>query len=623
MVANQALTGEQESRHQGKVYTAPAGTGELVLGRSLVSLLDEACTRNPNPKAFNQRLNNSWQPLSTTEFRGRSEHLALGLTELGLEHGDRVGFFTHSDLSFCLADMACLMAGLVDVPIYLTHTPAAIKHILNQSEAKALIVSDSRLLADIRPLLTDTPALKTVILYETPSEQVSLPEGIALSTVQELEAIGTRIMHEDPEQIHDLKQQVQASDLATLIYTSGTTGMPKGVMLTHENVSTNVIAAITGLTTFGRGDSETAISFLPLTHIFARTLQYALMWCGTSIYFSTPDEMRDHLKEVRPTFFAAVPRVLEKAYDRILATGSSLTGLKSKLFNWALALAQSYDITKPPSGWEGFKHWLADRIVLSKWRDGLGGQIKTIIVGGAAMRADLVNTFGAAKIEILQGYGLTETSPVISFNRPGRNRPGTVGEVLAGVEVMISEQDEILSRGPHIMQGYYQEPEKTAEVMGEGGWFHTGDMGEVVDGFLKITGRIKNLFKLSTGKYVMPQPLEEVLESDTLVSAALILGDNEKFCSALIFPNPELGPLTETHKAQLKALVQAANQDQPHWSSIKRVAVIAEELTPDNGLLTPKLSVKRHEVLKRFAPFVTALYSGEKSDFDNGYIIDI
>ena len=610
----------------GRIVSAPAGTGEAVTGRTLTSLLDEACSMRDNPRAFNQRTNEGWQALSLSKFRSKSERMALGLLELGLSRGDRVGMFVESDVSFCLADMACLTAGLVDVPIYLTHNDSAIKHIMTESEAKALVVSNEDLLARILPLLPDLPLLKSVIMYEVPVKSLpTLPQGVSFQMYDEVEKRGKAVHKANEGKLESLKSQIQADDLATLIYTSGTTGLPKGVMLSHENISSNAIGSITGLSNFKAGE-EVTLAFLPLTHIFARTLHYCMMWFGSAVYFSHPDRISEDLKDVKPTFFAAVPRVLEKAYEKILAKGAELDGVKKTLFDWALTLAQAYKVQSPPSGFDAVKLKVADTLILSKWREALGGRVHTVVVGGAAMRPDLINILGAAGIQILQGYGLTETSPTISFNRPGRNRPGTVGEAAAGVDMRIGDSGEILARGPNIMKGYYKAEDKTAEVM-DGEWFRTGDMGEITeDGYLKITGRIKNLFKLSTGKYVMPQPLEDKLESHTLISTALVVGEGEKYCGVVIFANPEVCRDKTSLDAQLtdvKAFVADANADLPHWSNIKKVAFIAAELTPENGLLTPKMSVKRNVVLKKYSDYVETMYDKNAAELTEGVIFSL
>jgi long-chain acyl-CoA synthetase len=615
----------------GKVYTAPPDSGTLELGRTLPSLLDEACERNPNAKAFNQRTADGWEPLSTKAFRAQAEELGAGLIELGLRPGDRVAFYTHSDLSFCLPDMACLTVGLVSVPIYLTHGEKAIRHIFKESEAKALVVSDEALLDEIAPLLEACDALEAVVVYAG-SEREAVGD-VPLYSADALRERG-RAQRESAA-FEALKASVKPSDLATIIYTSGTTGLPKGVMLSHENISSNAIAAFGGMQALGRGESETALSFLPLTHIFARTLQYGFMHYGISVYYSDPERIREDFRQVRPTLFAAVPRVLEKALERILQTGRSLSGVKRRLFDWSLALAERYDVTRPPTGLEHTKLRLADRLVLSKWREALGGRVKYVIVGGAALRPELVNLFGAAGVQVLQGYGLTETSPVVSYNRPERNRPGTVGEPLPGVEVTIADDGEILTRGPHVMQGYYRNEEATKAAFTEDGWFKTGDLGQMTDdGFLVITGRKKNLFKLSTGKFVMPQPLEQALEGETLVEHALVVGEGEKFCAALLFANPE-ALAARTGKAgkaaleepdiqqDLKETLANANRDLPAWSRVKRAAVIVGDLTVTNEALTPTLKLRREAVQARYQPYIDALYGREGGTLEGEVILDI
>ncbi len=617
-----------------QIYTAPANSGKTELNRNLVSLLDEAIAKFPNSKAFNQRYQNGWQALSNTEFREKSENLALGLREISAQRGDKLALFTHSDLSFAFADMAALIAGLVDVPIYLTHSPPNIKHILQQTEAKILAVSDTILLEQISPILKDS-LIETVILWQEIKDLPDLSENIKnIYSYSEIEAKGKTVKDINPERLAELKAEINAQDLATIIYTSGTTGVPKGVMLSHENISSNVIASMNGLINLGNGQEETALSFLPLTHIFARTLNYGLMWKGISTYYSSPENLREHLQEVKPTFFAAVPRVLDKAFERIIAVGSSLPGIKKKLFNWSLGLSSRYKLDEKPGTFYAMQLGIADKLVFSKWRDALGGKIKIIIVGGAALRPELVINFGAAKIKVIQGYGLTETSPVVSFNRSNMNKEGTVGPVLANTEVKISEKGEILARGPQIMRGYYKMPEETAEVIDSEGWFYTGDIGEFdSDNYLKITGRIKNIFKLSTGKYVMPQPLEDDFEGEALIGTALVLGESEKYCSAIIFLNNEtlqnqkvaIDKALENEQviADLKAIIQHANGNLPHWSNIKKALVLTDEPSIENGILTPKMSVKRNVVLDRYSDLISAMYSDDGDKLEHALVIDI
>ncbi len=622
--------------HKQKVYTAPPDSGEAVLGRTLPSLLNEACEKWPNPKALNERAEGGWRSLSTEDFRRQAQEAALGLLELGLKRGDRVLFYTHSDLSFCGPDMACLSAGLVSVPLYLTHSEGAIRHILEEAEAKALVVSDETLFEEIEPLLDAARGLETVVLMR-PTDGVARTETLEpnLVTWESVRERG-RAAHKDvAEAAARLEALLSPADLATLIYTSGTTGRPKGVMLSHENLSYNALTAFSGLPEIKPGE-EVALSFLPLTHVFARALHYGYVQRGVAVYFGTPDSLREDFKEVKPTLFASVPRVLEKAYERILAAGEALTGVKRGLFDWALELAKAYDVTREPAGRYAWQLRLADRLVLSKWREALGGRVRFVIVGGAALRGDLVNLFGAAKVNVLQGYGLTETSPVITYNRPNHNRPGTVGVPLPGVEVTLNKEGEILTRGPHVMGGYYKNPDATARAVDAEGWFHTGDLGAFTDdGFLTITGRVKNMFKLSTGKFVMPQPLEARLEADPLAEHALVVGDGEKYCAALVFVNQEAlqnaarrwgedaGLEGENVRAHFRDLIKAANAEMPHWSQVKRAVLLSEDLTIDNGMLTPTLKVRRPKVLEEYKAYLEGIYRGAPQGETQGVVLEI
>ena len=402
---------------QDSIYTAPSDSGEVVLGRTLVSLLDEACEHHDNPQAFNQRAE-GWTALSSREFRAQAEALALGLADLGLQRGDRVALYMHSDVSFCVGDMACLLAGLVDAPIYLTHTPEAVKHILNETESRVLLCSSETLLKDIVALLPET-CVETVALWAAPTGDVDLPNGVELRTFDALIAAG-KAAEDGVERLELLRAQLRADDVATLIYTSGTTGMPKGVMLTHENISSNAIAAMTGLKAFRYGpDGETALSFLPLTHIFARTLHYCLMWVGASVYFSTPGHVARRPERGQADF-------LRLGAARARESVRTHPGDRGEFDGCETAAVRLVARTRRPlrrrAGAERLVRAATRRgrtgSLFSKWREALGGEIRQIIVGGAALRASLVNTFGAAGITVLQGYGLTETSPVVAYNRP-------------------------------------------------------------------------------------------------------------------------------------------------------------------------------------------------------------
>ncbi|MDA0875363.1 MAG: AMP-dependent synthetase/ligase, partial [Bacteroidetes bacterium] len=386
--------------------------------------------------------------------------------------------------------------------------------------------------------------------------------------------------------------------------------------------------AYAGMTGYRNGmGGEVKLSFLPLTHVFARTLYYGALSRGTSLYFSHPDRLIDDLADVKPTVVACVPRVLEKVYARLIARSRETTGVKGRIARWGLRRAQ----TGTSAGGAG--GFLADHLVYTKWRDIFGGRLRWIISGGAALSPEIGGVFQRAGLTILEGYGLTETSPVIAFNRPDANRIGTVGTPLEGVEVRIAEDGEILTRGPHIMAGYFRDEEKTAEVISADGWFHTGDIGHLdADGYLVITDRKKDLFKLSTGKYVMPQPLENKLAAEPLIDQCVVVGNGHKFAAALLFPNPEhlrslaahldmpsgmdLTSLSTDPRIveRIQRLIDRANEGMSPWGTIKRFVLVPEELNIENGMLTPTLKVKRSEVSRRYADRIAELYRDENEE---------
>jgi long-chain acyl-CoA synthetase len=614
----------------GPIHTAPADSGSAVLERTLPELLYDACEKYENPRALNQPTDEGWDPLSLDQFRVRSEETALGLLDLGVERGEKIALLLESDVPFCVLDMGCLLAGIIDVPLYLSSSADQMRYVADHAEAKALAVANPKRLHQAAEILPDLPAIETVILCDPDpdADLPELPEGVELITLDEVRKQGRESTDDQGAAIQDLRNQIAPDDLATIIYTSGTTGRPKGVMLSHENISFNAITSVGELKGFETGaEGEVILSFLPLTHVFARMLQYAYMAGGVSIYFAHPDNLVDVLPKVRPTAFASVPRVLEKVYAGIRKKIMSMEGVQRAIGEWALGLAQDYRIDEEMSVFYEMKRAVADRLVFQKWRDALGGRVKWIVVGGAALQPDLANTLAAAGITTLQGYGLTETSPVISYTRQGDIKPGTVGVPLPGAEVRIADDGEILTRGPHVMQGYYKRPEKNEEVFSGDGWFHTGDVGEFDEGGnLKITDRKKDLFKLSTGKYVMPQPIENQLGSQPLVDKAVVVGSDKKFCAALIFPaedqvRAQAGELDLAPDQSFKEVLQhpdiletfrdlvaEANEGMDHWSTVKRFALVPDELTIESGLLTPTLKVKRPNVHDTFAHEIDMLY---------------
>jgi long-chain acyl-CoA synthetase len=618
----------------GPITTAPADSGDPVLGKTLPDLLYEAAEAYENPRALNQPEGEGWTPLSLSDFRSQAEEVALGLRDLGLERQDRVALLLESDVDFCRVDMGCLIGGLIDVPVYLSTSPEQMTYVIDHAEARALVVADIDRLQVAAEIVPDLPRVESVILCnDDGSPRPELPNRVEVLTLDEVRERGRASVDDVSRAIQDLRSQIQPDDLATLIYTSGTTGQPKGVMLTHENISFNAMTSVQELENFEEGaDGEVIISFLPLTHVFARALHYAFMAKGVSVYFTSPDDLVSALPKVQPTAFASVPRVLEKVYAGIQKKITEMEGLQKTIGSWALGVARQYRLGEQTGLFYDLQKSLADSLVFSKWRQALGGRVKYIVVGGAALQADLANTLAAANITTLQGYGLTETSPVIAYSRPSRNKPGTVGEPLPGVEVRLADDGEILTRGPHVMKGYYKAPDKTDAVKTEDGWFHTGDIGEFdEDGYLKITDRKKDLFKLSTGKYVMPQPIENRLGSEPLVDKAVVVGNSQKFCAALIFPSEDqvrskagiLG-LDEAQPFEdlldepeiidlFQSLVDKANEGMDHWSTVKRFALIPDELTIDSGLLTPTLKIKRPKIREAYADEIQALYEEEPS----------
>ncbi len=613
----------------GEIHTAPR-PGNAHLGRTLPSLAYDGARQYANPRLLGRPEGDGWKYYSSHEFCDLSEALGLGLLDLGLTRGDRVGMYMYSDVNFCVADMGCMIAGLVDVPVYLSHEPEAAAYVLEHSGSKALIVSNQDQFDAIWPTISKLDDLRHVIVVRSADigRLAAHSNRVTMHSLDEILGRGRAVRTADEGAVDRLLDQVQPDDLATIIYTSGTTGRPKGVMLTHENISSNGLTSFSELDGYRRGaEGETGISFLPLTHVFARTLHYGFLAYGTTNHFVQPVELADRLLEVRPTIFAAVPRVLEKVYGNIRAKSEDLTGLKRKLAFWALDLAEGYQLGRSMPLTYRVRHAIADRIVYSKWRSALGGRVAFVICGGAALNADLANVFGSAGVSVLQGYGLTETSPVITFNRPGRNRAGTVGEPIPGVEVTIAEDGEVLTRGPHVMVGYYRDEQKTREVIDADGWFHTGDIGHFnEESRLVITDRKKDLFKLSTGKYIAPQPVENKLNKSDLIDQVVILGPDRRFCGALIFVNVEAvqnlarrrgieaeGADNLLQDARIvsvfQSLVDEANRGLQHWETVKHFRLLHADVSVESGLLTPTLKVKRREVTERYADVIESLYS--------------
>ena len=462
-----------------------------------------------------------------------------------------------------------------------------------------------------------------------------LPQCIQLFSLDEVRARGKKLWNE--ERLQELRSQISPQDLATIVYIAGNTGQPKGVMLSHENITADILTTFASIPELKPGEVETVLSFLPLTHIFARAFIYGHLNYGHSIYFSTPNRAARDFRAVRPTLVATVPRLLEKIYQKILDRGSKLKGIKQTIFNWALKLAQNYELGKPRTRSYNLQLQLANWLVFAQIRQPFGGRLKYFISGGAALKAEIANVLSAAGMTVLQGYGLTETSSVICCNQASFNRAGTVGLPIPGVEIAIADDREILVKAPYVMQGYYKNPEATKAAIDANGWLHTGDLGKFTpEGFLTITGSKKDLFKLSTGKYVTPQPLENYVGQSPLVAQAVVVGMQKKFCGMLIFP--ELDRLTEQAKtlnlslpitqllqhpkivALYQTLVDEANQQLPRWSKVKRFQLIDADLNVANGLLQQNSKINRAKVNDRFAIEINTLYGEESALMESGLL---
>lgn len=587
----------------------------------LFDCLQQNIEKNPLEDMLAAKENGAWRKYSTREVNETVEQLSAGLFALGIggndrtaEGRDKVAVISKNRPEWVMLDLAVQRTAAVLAPIYPTININELLFILEDSRAKAIFVNDSELYQKILSIRDKLPALKHIFTFEQVAGARHWREVLDLAnpeTIEEVKRVSATIAYED---------------LATIIYTSGTTGKPKGVMLSHQNILSNVMAS---MPCFPPGDELRALSFLPLNHIFERMVTYLYLFKGTSIYYAESLEtIGDNLKEVQPHMFTTVPRLLEKVYDKIMLKGSELKGIKRKLFFWAHGLATRFEINQPLGFWYKFQLGLANKLIFSKWREALGGNIKCIVTGGAACQVRLIRIFTAARIIIMEGYGLTETSPVISVNRyDEKDRMfGTVGPLIENVEVKIFEDGEILCKGPNIMMGYYKRPDLTDEVI-QDGWFHTGDIGMLVKNkFLKITDRKKEMFKTSGGKYVAPLPIENTLKESMFIEQVLVVGADQKFVSALIVPsfpnlvewckqqqieytsNQEMIVHPKVQELFLK-IVESYNAYFNHVEQIKKFELLPAEWSVETGEMTPKLSLKRKVIMEKFRDAVDRIYA--------------
>jgi long-chain acyl-CoA synthetase len=565
--------------------------------------------------------NNEWKEYTTVEVSEIVNKLSSGLLYAGIGPGDRtingrdkVAVISKNRPEWTMLDLAVQQIGAILIPIYPTVSEIDLEFILKDSDVKIIFVNDEILFEKTKALKANLPRLKEIISFEKIArvkhwKEMLLP--LTENILGEIKAISNKIRNED---------------LVTIIYTSGTTGTPKGVMLSHKNILSNVLDS---MPCFPPGENLKALSFLPLNHIFERMISFLYLFKGTSIFFAESIEtIPQNLKEVKPDLFSTVPRLLEKVYEKIMQKGGELKGLKRKLFFWAHDLASKFEINKKKGLFYNLQLSIANKIIFNKWREALGGNIICIISGGAACQVRLLRIFTAAKIPIMEGYGLTETSPVISVNRfeeEGRMF-GTVGPLIRNVEVKIADDGEILCKGPNIMMGYYKHPELTAEAM-EGAWFKTGDIGTLVDNkFLKITDRKKEIFKTSGGKYVAPVAIENKLKESKFIENIMVIGAGEKFVSALIVPafsnlktwcNENKIDFSDNEKmvndASIKDLykqeIQSFNQYFNHVEQIKKFELLPHEWTIETGEMTPKLSLRRKVVMQKNNELIRKMYA--------------
>lgn len=591
---------------------------------SIPSLCLTATLHHGKGDALNHKIGGEWINISAEKFVERVRHVALGLAGLGIKRGDRVALLSENRPEWSITDLAILSLGAINVPIYTTQAIDQIRYILTDSGARAIFISNRRLYKHARQAIERLGFIEILIFFDDDGS-----DGVERAmTLDALEEAGREQARRTPVAFAEYLSAVRPQDLATIIYTSGTTGEPKGVMLTHNNFISNVLAITDGLPI---SSTDVALSVLPLSHIFERTGFYVFCYNGMSVYYAASfDQVGENLREVRPTVMTAVPRLFEKVYHRIVKKGMSEKGWKRKVFLRALTVGQRYAELKdkhqrvPRS--LALQQKIASRLVFAKWREGVGGRLRYFVSGGAPLSPALSYSFLAAGIPVLQGYGATETC-IVSANRPESNQVGSVGLPFAGIELAIAEDGEIMVRGPNVMKGYYGQPEATAAVMKDG-WFATGDVGHLDDeGRLYITDRKKDLFKLSNGKYVAPQLIESLLKQSEFVSQVVVVGAGRKQPAALIVPEweavrQELGAQGEDFPSDRKELSQfpvaikivqrdvaALTSELADFERIRRIALLPEEFTIDNGELTPTLKVKRRVIDEKFGDLIEDLYS--------------
>lgn len=586
-------------------------------------ILEHSLKNHPRPDAVCGKYDNKWVPFSTEQFARQSELLAMGLMALGLKKGDRVATVSGNRPEWSFVDMALAMTGAVHVPVYPTISDDEYSYIFNHSETRYIFVSDDKLFKKLSPMIGQIANLEQIFTFNNVA---------GATNIEYLYNLGKENEQDLSYPLHQLKLSIGEDEMVTMIYTSGTTGIPKGVMLSHLNLVSNFT---THAHNFNLGPGHKGLSFLPLCHVFERIVNYNFLYKGIGVYYvETLAQIMPAIKEVQPHIFCGVPRLLERVYNSILTKGKQLKGVKKKLFFWAVELGRNYEYNAKINPWFRLKLAIADKLIYSKWREGLGGNLQIVVSGGAALQPRIARVFSAAKIYVLEGYGLTETSPVVAVSNlvTRELKVGTNGPVLPGVQLKIADDGEILTKGPNLMIGYYKQPELTAEVIDQDGWFHTGDIGILDEGkYLKITDRKKEIFKLTGGKYIAPQMIENKLKESMFVDQVIVIGDHEKFASAIIAPNFEYlhDWCTENQilyrdnteviihpKVQAVFLreVKEINKTLGQHEEIKRFRLIADSWSPQTGELSQTLKLKRKIIEAKYKDLIEEIFASSREE---------
>ena len=592
--------------------------------QTLIDVFTRAARQHNRPDALNYKSDGRWLSVSSDEMLSRAKHIAAGLHAIGIRHGDRVALLSDSRVEWTLTDAGCLFAGAVDVPIYPTLTPPQVSYILRDSGSSALFLANREKFLELKNILGECPHVEHVIFFD--AEGVTEADGLTLA---QLEQKGRELEQNDPGLIDRMAAETTRDDLATIIYTSGTTGEPKGVMLTHENLVSNLIDSCGHLEI---GEEDTVLSVLPLSHVYERQAMYMYLHHGMAVYFAESlQTIAPNLREVRPTIVVGVPRMFEKIYQRIRERAAEAGKLKVRLLAWSVAVGSEYadrfSKRQPIPATLKLKHRLAMKLVFSKWHEAFGGRIRLLLSGGAALSEELARIYIGAGIPIIQGYGLTETSPVVTASSLDDYRVGTVGRAIPHVEIRTAEDGEIEVRGPNVMRGYYNKPEETQTAFTEDGWFKTGDIGTIdADGFLRITDRKKELFKTSGGKYIAPAPIEQAIKGSRFVNQVVLVGSERKFPAALIVPVWEqlesyckLKGIEVQSRSEmcrhpriidlLQRQIDALTPNLARYEKIKKVALLEDEFTIESGELTPTLKIKRRVIDEKYRDVIEQLYA--------------